>query len=156
MIKFKNKRNMEVYELLENQMTYLSIVFGALAILCTSLAFNYNKKKGIAASREISWIDEHKDETALRFQFRTKNEELGFLNATIHITKITNQGDSVYGSFNILAKESELYLKEGIYRAEIETREFQNKILDIGITSEDIQKRKWFDIHLEIKPNKKE
>lgn len=156
MIKFKTKKSMEIYELLENQMIILGLVFSVLAIICGFMASNYNKKKGIASSREISWIDEHKDETALRFQFRNKKQDLGFLYTTIHIKKITNQGDSLYGSFVILAKESELYLKEGMYRAEIETREFQKKVLDIGVTLEDIQKRKWFDVSLEMKPEKKE
>jgi hypothetical protein len=153
MIKLKNKKSMEVYELLENQMTFLAALFGGLAIICTLLAFNFNKKKGIAASREISWTDVHKDETAIRFQFSTKNKDLGFVYATLHITKVTNHRDSVFGSFNILAKEAELYLKEGLYKAEIETREFQNKVIEIAITSEDIQKRKWFDVYLEKKHN---
>lgn len=143
---------MDAYEILETQMIILGALFGTLAIVCGLLASHYNKKKSQAAEREQSWTDEHRNETAVRFQFHDmKGNDLGFLYATAHIKKLTDTGYAPYNDINIIAKESELYFTKGNYRAEIETREYQNKIIDIGVTEDKIQQRMWFDATLDKK-----
>lgn len=68
-----------------------------------------------------------------------------FLYATLHFKK-PNKAELT--DINILAKEAELYLPVGSYSIEIETREFKPEILNIDITDDDIEQRKWFDITL--------
>lgn len=148
-MKYTSKmKSMQAYELLENQMTFLAAIFGGLAILCTLLAFHYNKQKSQAATREMSWIDEHKNEGAIRFQFYDGSIDLGFLYATLHIFKKTENDLQELKSITILAKESEIYLKPGSYEITVETREFQNKIINVNILDENIQQRQWFSAPL--------
>jgi hypothetical protein len=111
--------------------------------------FDYS---GDNSFKEQSWTDEHKNVVAVRFQFHDfDGNDLGFLYTTLHIEKKNDTWYSKYQDINILAKESELYFEPGIYRADIETKEFQNKSVDIGITEDNIKERMWFDITLEKK-----
>lgn len=143
---------MEAYKILETQMIILGALFGVLTIVCGLLASRYSNKKSQAAEREQSWTDEHKTEAAVRFQFHDiTGNDLGFLYATAHIKKLNDTGYVTFNDINILAKESELYLPQGNYRAEIETNEYQNKIIDIGVTEDKIQQRMWFDATLDKK-----
>ncbi len=149
---------MAVYELLQSQMIILTCVFGILAAVCGFMIEKYGKLKSKAEKqeevirvREAKWTDDHPGVMDFRISCYEGNNDLGFLYGTLH-TKTIKGGDGLGNvSSNIHAREAGIYLAEGTYELEFESREYKSSPQKIVVTAEDIGQRKWYTFQMKKK-----